>query len=148
MHLSSLISGQTLWWIFNRSGSKKWMFVGITLIMFYACWVIIQIFSLLFTIILPLIFAIKLFLTVGVCRDPPHTIPPHAALFARPRSRTTHCRAAMQFAGGLSRVFGLLVQVAAPAARVSLAPSWCRYAQIRCGARGQGQPCKRGGRAV
>mmetsp|Transcript_24432 Transcript_24432/g.78806 ORF Transcript_24432/g.78806 Transcript_24432/m.78806 type:complete len:85 (-) Transcript_24432:471-725(-) len=44
------------------------MFVGITLIMFYACWVIIQIFTLLFTIILPLIFAIKLFLTVGMLK--------------------------------------------------------------------------------
>lgn len=56
---------QTLWWIFNLSNSKKWMFIGITLIMLYACWVLIQIFALLVTVILPLVFAVKLFLTVG-----------------------------------------------------------------------------------
>jgi hypothetical protein len=41
------------------------MFIGITLIMLYACWVLIQIFALLVTVILPLVFAVKLFLTVG-----------------------------------------------------------------------------------
>ena len=59
------LSWQTLWWIFNLSQSKKWKFVGLTLIMFYACWVILQIFATFIFILLPAMFAIKLFLTVG-----------------------------------------------------------------------------------
>jgi len=62
------LAAMTLWWIFNLSQSKKWKFVGLTLIMFYACWVILQIFATFIFILLPAMFAIKLFLTVGMLK--------------------------------------------------------------------------------
>lgn len=66
--LGGYLTAMVLWSIYNKSNSKKWMFVGLTGIMFYSCWVIIQIFTTLITVILPLIFGIKLFLTVGMLK--------------------------------------------------------------------------------
>jgi len=60
---------QALWWIYNKSASKRWMFAGLVFVLFYTCWIILQMIATIASIILPLIFGVKLFLTVGMYKE-------------------------------------------------------------------------------